>query len=608
MNKKEFIAFIAPLAVADMKKNGVLASVTIAQGILESGYGNSELAVNANNFFGMKCALSGNTWKGSTWDGVSKCTKVTKEDDGTGKYYEVTADFRKYKTAAESVGDHSAYLLGAMNGSKKRYEGLQGETDARTAITIIKNGGYATSTTYIEKVMRIIEENDLTQYDAAGEAESEGETMGIKLVDKTMKNSPCYKAGKKITLNSTTGGMYLHSIGCPCEKAQNIINNENKANAGAAVQAVIQHDGQVLEGLPVYPDSKKAMRNWHAGSGSKGSANNTHIGVEMCEPATIKYTGGSSWVELADGSNTKKVVLANYKHAVEYFALRCKQFGLNPLKDGVIISHKEGHARGYASNHGDPEHIWKKFGLTMNQFRKDVKAMMDGGTISVTGSVTGTDTSGQKVTAMYGHLTIIYKGSDGINVRKTPSFGDNVAKVVKKGAEFDVVGISADEKWYKTKEGYYITTVPDYVKFKATEEQKASTAGTGYYRVRKAWDKPKTQIGAFKQLENAIEMCKQNSGYYVYDNDGKQVYPAAGTGGNVPYKVRVNVSDLRIRKGAGTTFDYWKENGKAKYTGKGTFTIVAEKDGAGASRWGLLKAYADSKNGWISLDYCEKVD
>lgn len=432
--------------------------------------------------------------------------------------------------------------------------------------------------------------------------------MGIRTVDATMKNSPCYKAGKKIALNSTEGGIYLHSIGCPCEKAQNIINNENKSGARAAVQAVIQHDGQVLEGLPVYPAAKKAMRNWHAGSGKKGSANNTHIGVEMCEPETIKYTSGSAWVELADGSNTKKVVLENYKHAVEYFALRCKQFGLDPLKDGVILSHSEGHKRGYASNHSDVEHIWKKFGLTMDQFRKDVKAKMDGGAISVTGTVTATDTSGQKVTEMYGYLTVIYTGADGINVRKTPSFGGNVAMVAYKGAEFDIVGISADEKWYKTKEGYFITAVPDYVKFKATEEQKASTAGTGYYRVRRAWDKPGTQIAACKKLKNAIEICKQNSGYYVYDNDGNQVYPEAGTGGKVPYNVRVNISDLRIRKGAGTTFDYWKDNGKARHTGKGEFTIVAEKDGPGASRWGLLKAYKAGRNGWISLDHCKKVD
>lgn len=606
MTKAEFIKFIAPYAVEDMRKNCVLASVTIAQAILESGYGNTVLAINANNFFGMKCILSGNTWAGSTWDGVSKYTKVTKEDDGNGNLYDVTADFRAYPSAAESVGDHSAYLLGAMNGSEKRYAGLCGETDPEKAITIIKNGGYATDTTYIEKIMRIINENNLTQYDKQAAAGQEETKMSITLVDKTMTKSPCYQSGRKITVE----GMYLHSIGCPCEKAQNIINNENQSGAQAAVQAVIQHDGQVLEGLPVYPESKTAIRNWHCGSGSKGSGNNTHIGVEMCEPATIKYTGGSSWVEIGDGSNTKAVVLANYKNAVEYFALRCKQFNLDPLKDGVVISHKEGHARGYASNHGDPEHIWSKFGLTMDQFRKDVRAKMDGDTISVTGNVSVTDTGSQKINTLSGTVTVTYTGSDGVNIRKTPSFGENVARVVTKGAAFTVTGISADEKWYQITDGSanrYITAVPDYVSFKATPEQKESTAGTGYYRVRKSWGDAGSQIGAFKNKDNAISLCKANSGYYVYDPDGKQIYPEQAAAAAVPYTVKVEITDLRIRKGPGTTYDYHKDNGKARYTGKGTFTIVEEADGAGASKWGLLKAYKDGRDGWISLDYAKKV-
>ena len=72
MTEQEFISFMGPLAQADMAKSGVLASVTTAQSILESGHGSTELARNANNFFGMKCSLSGNTWPGSTWDGISK--------------------------------------------------------------------------------------------------------------------------------------------------------------------------------------------------------------------------------------------------------------------------------------------------------------------------------------------------------------------------------------------------------------------------------------------------------------------------------------------------------------------------------------------------------
>lgn len=605
MTEQEFISFMGPLARADMAKSGVLASVTTAQAILESGYGSTELARNANNFFGMKCSLSGNTWPGSTWDGVSKYRKQTGEEDANGNAYTITADFRKYASAADSVADHSAYLLGAMNGSKQRYAGLKGEADPAKAIGIIKAGGYATDTKYVSKVLSIINKYNLTKYDQ-GSKEQEGK-MEIKLIDAIMTKSPCYTGGRLIDVK----GMYLHSIGCPCEKAQNIINNENQANAGAAVQAVVQANGEVWQGLPVYPETKKAMRNWHCGSGSKGSGNNTHIGVEMTEPATIKYTGGSSWVEVGDGSNTKAVVLANYKNAVAYFALRCKQFGLDPLKDDVIISHKEGHDRGYASNHGDPEHIWGKFGLTMNQFRRDVKTAMTGGTISVTGQPTVVETGSQKVNALNGTVMVIYEKSDGINIRTAPTFGDNVVKVVKKGAAYTVTGISADEKWYQIVDGgkkRYITAIPDYVSFKATQEQKESTAGTGYYRVRKTWADAASQIGAFKQKENAINLCKANSGYRVFDQNGKQVYPAAATTASVPYSVRVEVDDLRIRKGAGTTYDYWKEkNGQAKYTGKGVFTIVKEKEGAGATKWGLLKSYEKNADGWISLDYAKRV-
>lgn len=605
MTEQEFISFMGPLAQADMAKSGVLASVTTAQAILESGYGSTELARNANNFFGMKCSLSGNTWPGSTWDGVSKYRKQTGEEDANGNAYTITADFRKYASAADSVADHSAYLLGAMNGSKQRYAGLRGEKDPAKAIGIIKAGGYATDTKYVSKVLSIINKYNLTKYDQ-GSKEQEGK-MEIKLIDATMTKSPCYTAGRLIDVK----GMYLHSIGCPCEKAQNIINNENQPGAGAAVQAVVQPNGEIWQGLPMYPETKKAIRNWHCGSGSNGSGNNTHVGVEMTEPATIKYTGGSSWVEVGDGSNTKAVVLANYKNAVAYFALRCKQFGLDPLKDGVIISHKEGHDRGYASNHGDPEHIWGKFGLTMNQFRRDVKTAMTGGTISVTGQPTVVETGSQKVNTLSGTVTVSYTGSDGVNIRTTPSFGNNVAKTVKKGASYTVTGISADEKWYQIVDGgkkRYITAIPDYVSFKATQEQKESTAGTGYYRVRKTWADAASQIGAFKQKENAINLCKANSGYRVFDQNGKQVYPAAATTASVPYSVRVEVDDLRIRKGAGTTYDYWKEkNGQAKYTGKGVFTIVKEKEGAGATKWGLLKSYEKNADGWISLDYAKRV-
>ena len=90
----EVVAKVAPLFTANQKQSGILASVSLAQFILESGYGKSELAQNANNCFGMKKSLSGNSWAGSAWDGQSVYTKQTGEQNPDGSYETITADFR----------------------------------------------------------------------------------------------------------------------------------------------------------------------------------------------------------------------------------------------------------------------------------------------------------------------------------------------------------------------------------------------------------------------------------------------------------------------------------------------------------------------------------
>lgn len=167
MGSAEVVTKVATLFTANQKQSGILASVSMAQFILESGYGKSELAQNANNCFGMKSSLSGNSWAGSAWDGHSVYTMQTGEQNTDGSYVTVTADFRKYGSIEDSIADHSAYLLGAMNGSKKRYEGLAGCTDYKKAVQIIKDGGYATSLDYVQNLCRVIEQWNLTQFDVA---------------------------------------------------------------------------------------------------------------------------------------------------------------------------------------------------------------------------------------------------------------------------------------------------------------------------------------------------------------------------------------------------------------------------------------------------------
>lgn len=193
----------------------------------------------------------------------------------------------------------------------------------------------------------------------------------MNIIQSYLTNNPCYKAGRKITVK----GLMLHSVGCPQPKASVFVKNWNSASYDrACVHGFIDaNTGDIYQTLPWN------HRGWHCGSGSKGSGNNTHIGVEMCEPATIKYTGGSSFT-CSDRAAAQAAAERTYKAAVELFAYLCQQYGLDPLKDGVIVSHREGHARGIASNHGDPEHLWKGLGMsyTMDTFRAAVKAQMSG--------------------------------------------------------------------------------------------------------------------------------------------------------------------------------------------------------------------------------------
>lgn len=176
-------------------------------------------------------------------------------------------------------------------------------------------------------------------------------------------NNDCFKAGKRLTPK----GIMLHSVGVAQPSAARHILNFDRSGFKAAVHAFIDgNTGDVWQTLPWN------MRGWHCG----GAANDTHIGVEMCEPDTILYTSGASWIEV-NRAKTEEVVSRTFDTAVELFADLCNLYDLDPLKDGVIISHSEGYRRGVASNHADVEHIWREFGLTMDGFRRAVAARLN---------------------------------------------------------------------------------------------------------------------------------------------------------------------------------------------------------------------------------------
>lgn len=189
----------------------------------------------------------------------------------------------------------------------------------------------------------------------------------MEIIEAYATRNKCYQIGTPLKPR----GIMLHSIGCPQPNASVMAQNYNQYRPNGqsvCVHAFVQRDGKVYQTLPW------TVQAWHCG----GSANGTHIGIEMTEPASIVYTGhGAEWRDL-DPTATETHVRGTYAAAVPLFAQLCAQFGLDPLADGVIISHAEGRMRGVASSHADPAHLWNAFGLTMDMFRRDVYNAMRG--------------------------------------------------------------------------------------------------------------------------------------------------------------------------------------------------------------------------------------
>ena len=186
----------------------------------------------------------------------------------------------------------------------------------------------------------------------------------MKITQAILTKNPCYVAGKTIKVK----GIMLHSVGCPQPSAMAFVKSWNTSSSQVCVHGFIDgNNGDVYQTLPWN------HRGWHCG----GSANSSHIGIEMCEPDCIKYTSGANFT-CSDKNRARNALKITYNSAVDLFAYLCEKYDLDPLEKGVIISHVEGYIRGVASNHADPTHLWTNLGTgyTMDGFRKDVKAAM----------------------------------------------------------------------------------------------------------------------------------------------------------------------------------------------------------------------------------------
>ena len=283
-------------------------------------------------------------------------------------------------------------------------------------------------------------------------------------------------------------------------------------------------------------------RPWGCGSGLKGSCNSGWIQFEICE----------------DNLNDKNYFDKVYKEACEITAYLCEMYNLDPhgyhtlngVKVPVILCHQDSYKLGLGGNHGDVYHWFNKYGKDMDDVRDDVAALMkNSGNTSAT-----TETPSTTMTP---------------TVPETSSTSN-----IKKG---DAVKIASNATYYSGK------VVPAWVKNKTWVVKEVSGD-------RAVIDK--SVDGA-----NAINSPINTKFLTVVTSSGSSTTtsePAVFT----PYLIKVTTNSLNIRSGAGTNYGI---NGVIK--NKGIYTIVAEADGKGATKWGKLKLNA----GWISLDYVKKV-
>lgn len=187
----------------------------------------------------------------------------------------------------------------------------------------------------------------------------------MRLYTQLLTHNSCYIKGEHIKPR----GVMVHSTGAANPWLRRYIAPDdgrlgtpsprhwNQGGVGACVHAMI---GKAADGsVAVYQTLPWNMRGWHCGR----SGNDTHIAFEICE----------------DGLTDKGYFRATYQAAVELTAHLCQLYHLDPQADGVVLCHSEGHARGIASNHADVLHWWRKFGVSMDDFRAAVAAELKGG-------------------------------------------------------------------------------------------------------------------------------------------------------------------------------------------------------------------------------------
>ena len=605
-----FIDEIAPLAQADMAKTGIPAALTIAQAILESGWGRSDLAKNAHNLFGMKKNLSGNTWPGSTWDGKRVCTKDTKEVYSTGAAT-VSAEFRVYNNYAESVGDHSAYLAGAKNGSALRYPGLVGCTDYKRAAQIVKDGGYATAPDYVDKICRIVEQYGLAKYNIGNNTENvtpkpaqKTKEIHVFYPGYTRRYSPDDRQGAGCVWHDQDGhtlviDAYEKNSPAAARLIKYLVDNNLTRIDFVGTHAHCDHLGG---GFKILEDDRITVEN-----------------VYVYGPGTLKLAGdgtknGKSVQE--DKEYLQKFIDTAKRHGAQVHivdngsAIACGEMAFEVYRDQPTKWSQYDTGEGWAYVNDGSLCLYSRQAYYIMSGDADASGMVQDHNLTVKGCEVGHhgnngNRTSAKIYIAHGCIFAIQcnneagqPGSCGFTQYGSGRMREAGVKVWQLTA--NIYGVIKSGKAVFTQGSTVISWDCPFGKGDGGE----NPAVPHYYRVRKTWADSKSQVGAYSIYDNAkAKADEMGASYAVFDWNGKEVYrpgKAAPTPAptpeptpapepakpDVPFLVHVKTG-MNIRKGPGTGYPAYRD------CPVGIFTIVeVSPDGD----WGRLKA-----GGWIYI-------
>lgn len=358
----------------------ILPSLVGAQAVLESGWGESSLATEANNLFGVKAS---GDWKGEVY-------RVPTKEFLNGSWVTIDANFRKYKSWADSVTDHGNFFT-ESDFRKNNYKHLIGETDYKKAVHAIlppvATYGYATDPNYATKIINIIEEHRLYEWD----------TIATGKENNKEDNKVSYTVKKQIRAGLPQVGVtpyrqvHAHSTGNPNSTAQNEADYMGRKNINDGFYTHVVGNGIVIQTANVNRGAYDVGGGWNA--------------------------EGYASVELIESHKSKAEFERDYNIYVELLRDLAKQGGIPLTLDSSALEGIKTHnycthnQPNNGSDHIDPIPYLTKWGVSQAQFAKDLANGVGTG-----GNPTPNPTPAQKTVTIAKHATHYSPSSKGAKI------------------------------------------------------------------------------------------------------------------------------------------------------------------------------------------------